>query len=138
MSGRSRVRQLLTLRRNRAAHKPKPGPIGLTVTPFYKRKNTTGWSGVPRIFFSQVALIVLDIPMAIVALIIWIDSPGASPIFSQDRVGRDEKVFKFYKFRPMVSNAEAKLKEVLDQNEMDGPVFKMKNDPRITRVGHFI
>lgn len=93
---------------------------------------------MPRIFFSQVALIVLDIPMAIVALIIWIDSPGASPIFSQDRVGRDEKVFKFYKFRPMVSNAEAKLKEVLDQNEMDGPVFKMKNDPRITRVGHFI
>ena len=38
----------------------------------------------------------------------------------------------------MVPNAEAKLKEVLDQNEMDGPVFKMKNDPRITRVGHFI
>ena len=76
--------------------------------------------------------------MAIVALIIWIDSPGASPIFSQDRVGRDGKIFKFYKFRSTVHNAEAKLKEVLDQNEMDGPVFKMKNDPRITRVGYFI
>ena len=83
------------------------------------------------IFFSA-------IPMAIVALIIWIDSPGASPIFSQDRVGRDGKIFKFYKFRSMVPNAEAKLHEVLEQNEMDGPVFKMKNDPRITRVGRFI
>ena len=89
-------------------------------------------------FFSLLALIVLAVPMAIVALVIWIDSPGASPIFSQDRVGRDGKIFKFYKFRSMVPNAEAKLKEVLDQNEMDGPVFKMKNDPRITRVGHFI
>ena len=90
------------------------------------------------IFFSLLALIVLAVPMAVVALIIWIDSPGASPIFSQDRVGRDGKIFKFYKFRSMVPNAEAKLKEVLDQNEMDGPVLKMKNDPRITRVGHFI
>ena len=90
------------------------------------------------IFFSLLALIVLAVPMAVVALIIWIDSPGASPIFSQDRVGRDVKIFKFYKFRSMVPNAEAKLKEVLDQNEMDGPVLKMKNDPRITRVGHFI
>ena len=63
------------------------------------------------IFFSLLALIVLAIPMAIVALIIWIDSPGASPIFSQDRVGRDGKIFKFYKFRSMVPNAEAKLHE---------------------------
>ena len=90
------------------------------------------------IFFSLLALIVLAIPMLIVALVIWIDSPGASPIFSQDRVGRDGRVFKFYKFRSMVPNAEAKLHEVLEQNEMDGPVFKMKNDRRITRVGRFI
>lgn len=90
------------------------------------------------IFFSLLALIVLAIPMLMVALVIWIDSPGASPIFSQDRVGRDGKVFKFYKFRSMVPNAEAKLHEVLEQNEMDGPVFKMKDDPRITRVGRFI
>lgn len=90
------------------------------------------------IVLSLLALIVLAIPMGIVALIIWIDSPGASPIFSQDRVGRDGKVFRFYKFRSMIPNAEARLKEVLDQNEMDGPVFKMKNDPRMTRVGRFI
>lgn len=98
------------------------------------------WMGrrAQDIFFSLLALIVLAVPMLIVALVIWIDSPGASPIFSQDRVGRDGKVFKFYKFRSMVPNAEAKLHEVLEQNEMDGPVFKMKNDPRITRVGRFI
>ena len=90
------------------------------------------------IFFSALALIVLAIPMLIVALIVWIDSPGASPIFVQDRVGRNGKIFKFYKFRSMVPNAEEKLKEVLAQNEMDGPVFKMKHDPRITRVGRFI
>ena len=76
------------------------------------------------IFFSLLALIVLAIPMAIVALVIWIDSPGASPIFSQDRVGRDGKIFKFYKFRSMVPNAEAKLQEVLAQNEMDGRSLK--------------
>ena len=98
------------------------------------------WMGrrAQDIFFSLLALIVLAVPMLIVALVIWIDSPGASPIFSQNRVGRDGKVFKFYKFRSMVPNAEAKLHEVLEQNEMDGPVFKMKNDPRITRVGRFI
>lgn len=91
-----------------------------------------------NIFFSALALIVLAIPMLIVALVVWIDSPGASPIFVQDRVGRNGKIFKFYKFRSMVPNAEEKLKEVLAQNEMDGPVFKMKHDPRITRVGRFI
>ena len=98
------------------------------------------WMGrrAQDVFFSLLALIVLAVPMAIVALVIWIDSPDASPIFSQDRVGRDGKVFKFYKFRSMIPNAEARLKDVLAQNEMDGPVFKMKNDPRITRVGRFI
>lgn len=98
------------------------------------------WMGrrAQDVFFSLLALIVLAVPMAIVALVIWADSPGASPIFSQDRVGRDGKIFKFYKFRSMIPNAEARLKDVLAQNEMDGPVFKMKNDPRITRVGRFI
>lgn len=90
------------------------------------------------IFLSLLALIVLAVPMLIVALIIWIDSPGASPIFTQKRVGRNGKVFNFIKFRSMVPNAEAKLNEFLDKNEMDGPVFKIKDDPRITRVGKFI
>lgn len=83
-------------------------------------------------------LIVLFVPFLILALIIIIDSPGASPIFTQERVGKNGKIFKFYKFRSMIPGAEQKLDEVLEQNEMDGPVFKMKDDPRITRVGKFI
>lgn len=90
------------------------------------------------ILLSVLALLVLWPVMLVVALAVWIDSPGASPIFSQDRVGRDGKVFRFYKFRSMVPNAEEKLKELLDQNEMEGPAFKIKDDPRITRVGRFI
>lgn len=90
------------------------------------------------IIISSLGLLLLWLPMLIVALIIVIDSPGASPIFVQNRVGRDGKLFKFYKFRSMCPNAEEKLAEILDQNEMEGPAFKMKDDPRITRVGKFI
>ena len=91
------------------------------------------------IFFSALALVVLLIPMLIVALLIVIDSPGASPIFIQTRVGRDGKQFRFYKFRTMVPNAEEKLKELLKYNEMTGgPAFKMAHDPRITRIGNFL
>lgn len=90
------------------------------------------------ILLSVLAIVVLWPVMLIVALAVWIDSPGASPIFAQDRVGRDGKVFRFYKFRSMIPNAEDKLKDLLDQNEMEGPAFKIKDDPRITRVGRFI
>ena len=90
------------------------------------------------IFFSALALIVLLPLMLIVALIIVIDSPGAGPIFTQTRVGRDGREFKLFKFRTMVPNAEQKLKELLKFNEMSGPAFKMKNDPRITRAGKFL
>lgn len=90
------------------------------------------------IALSLLALIVLCIPMLFVALIIVIDSPGASPIFVQKRVGRNGKIFSFLKFRSMVPNAEKELDDLLDMNEMDGPVFKIKDDPRITRFGRFI
>lgn len=90
------------------------------------------------IVLSLLALIVLCIPMLIVAIVIWIDNPGASPFFIQKRVGRNGKMFDFIKFRSMVPNAESKLNELLDKNEMDGPVFKIKDDPRITRIGKFI
>lgn len=76
--------------------------------------------------------------MLIVAIVIVIDSPGASPIFKQIRVGRDGKEFTFYKFRSMRPNAEAELDSLIPQNEMQGPVFKIKNDPRITKVGRFL
>lgn len=87
---------------------------------------------------SFLGLLILLLPLLIVSLVIVIDSPGASPIFVQDRVGKNGKVFRFYKFRSMVPNADKMLDSLLDQNEMDGPAFKMKDDPRITRVGKFI
>ena len=76
--------------------------------------------------------------MLVVALLIVIDSPGAGPIFVQTRVGRDGKHFRFYKFRTMIPNAEDRLKELLKYNEMKGPAFKIRKDPRITRIGRFL
>ena len=90
------------------------------------------------IVFSSIALVVLSPVMLLVALAVYIDDPKGSPIFSQIRCGRNGKPFKFYKFRSMCVDAEAKLDQLLQQNEMDGPAFKIKDDPRITRVGKFI
>ena len=75
--------------------------------------------------------------MLITAVAIKIDSKGPI-IFSQSRVGIDGKIFKMYKFRSMVEDAENRLEELKDKNEMSGPVFKIKKDPRITRVGRII
>ena len=96
------------------------------------------WRRTQDVFFSVLALLFLWPVMLIVALVIFIDDPHGSPIFSQTRVGRDGKLFKMYKFRSMYVDAEARLGELLKDNEMDGPAFKMKDDPRITRVGKFI
>ena len=90
------------------------------------------------VIFSVLGLIILFVPLLVIAVIIVIDSPGASPIYSQERVGKNGKKFKFYKFRSMVPNADKMLESLLSQNEMKGPAFKMKHDPRITRVGRFI
>ena len=90
------------------------------------------------VVLSIAALAVLWPAMLLVALVIMIDSPGAGPIFSQTRIGRDGKPFTFYKFRSMCPDAEQKLEKLLPENEMDGPVFKIKDDPRITRVGRFL
>ena len=90
------------------------------------------------IIASFLGLCILLVPLCILALIIVIDSPGAAPIYSQVRVGKNGKTFKFYKFRSMVPNAEQMLEELLQQNEMHGPAFKIKKDPRVTRVGRII
>ena len=72
-----------------------------------------------------------------VALAIKLDSPG--PVFfSQTRIGKNGRRFKIYKFRSMYLDAEERKKELEAQNEMQGLMFKMENDPRITRVGSFI
>lgn len=89
-------------------------------------KNHRGYWCVRRvqdIIFSSIALVVLSPLMFIVAGAIVLDDPSAGPFFSQERVGRNGKIFKFYKFRSMCPNAEEKLEELIGKNEMDGPVF---------------
>ena len=89
------------------------------------------------IVLSSIGLLLLSPIMIIVAIAIKIDSKGPI-IFKQTRVGKDEVLFGMYKFRSMVSNAEELRDDLQSKNEMSGPMFKMKNDPRITKVGRFI
>lgn len=90
------------------------------------------------ILFSLLGLIVLAIPFVILSVVIFIDDPHGSPFYSQPRVGRNGKVFRFWKFRSMVVGADKMVNDLQDQNEKDGPVFKIKDDPRITNIGKFI
>lgn len=90
------------------------------------------------LMLSFVALFLLWPLLVFIALLIVIDDPGGGPIFTQVRCGKDNKQFKFYKFRTMVVNAEAEKDKLMESNEMDGPVFKIKDDPRITRIGKFL
>lgn len=90
------------------------------------------------IVFSAAVLILLSWLFLIVAIAIKIDDPSGPVFFGQERVGRDGRRFRMWKFRSMCVDAEAKLAELRAQNEKTGPVFKMKDDPRVTRVGHFI
>lgn len=84
-----------------------------------------------------VGLAVTAVFYPFVALAIKLDSPGPV-LFSQTRIGRNGRRFKIYKFRSMYMDAEERKKELEKQNEMQGLMFKMENDPRITRVGRFI
>lgn len=90
------------------------------------------------VILSLLALIVLSPLLLVTAIAIVLDDPSAGPIFAQERVGRNGKLFKMYKFRTMCPDAEQKLASLMAKNEKDGPVFKMKDDPRITRVGKFL
>lgn len=89
------------------------------------------------VFLSVLGLIVLSPLLLIVTAVIKLDSPGKA-IYIQERVGKDGKKFKMYKFRSMCVDAEKKQDELQALNEVDGPVFKIAKDPRVTRVGKFI
>ncbi len=86
---------------------------------------------------SAVALLFIAVLTPFIALLIKADSRG--PVFfSQERVGRDGTFFKMYKFRTMVTTAEADLEKLKDANDGAGPLFKLKSDPRVTRVGRVL
>ncbi|MBD5133155.1 MAG: sugar transferase [Clostridiales bacterium] len=90
------------------------------------------------IVFSLLALVVLSPLLLGIALMVVIDDPHGGPFFSQERTGKGGKLFRMYKFRTMCVDAEKRLAELAQYNEREGPVFKIKNDPRITRVGGFL
>ncbi len=83
-------------------------------------------------------LVVLSILFIIIGLLIKLEDPKGKVFFKQLRVGKDGREFYMYKFRSMASDAEERLKELLALNEVSGAMFKMKDDPRVTKVGKFI
>lgn len=93
---------------------------------------------------SGAAIVLLLVPSAVLSAVICIKSPGAGPLYSQVRVGRLRKdgsfrLFRMWKFRSMVPHADEMLSELKEKNEADGPLFKIKDDPRIiSGVGSFI
>ena len=86
---------------------------------------------------SSIGLILLSPILLIAAIAIKIESKGPV-IFSQKRIGLNGKEFKMFKLRSMVEDAEALKKDLMKKNEMSGPMFKMKDDPRVTKVGKII
>lgn len=90
------------------------------------------------IAFSMAVLVTLSWLFALVAIAIKLDDPSGPVLFVQDRVGLNGTLFRMYKFRSMCVDAEERLKDLQELNERDGPAFKMKDDPRVTRVGRFI
>ncbi len=90
------------------------------------------------ILLSLIAIIVLSPLFLVVAFLISVWDGKGKPIFVQKRCGKNGKIFKLYKFRTMCIDAEEKKDSLRELNEMDGPVFKIRNDPRITKIGKFL
>ena len=105
------------------------------------RSGRLAYRAVKRAFdvaFSLAVLVALSWLFLLVAVAIKLDDPEGPAIFSQTRVGRDGREFRMYKFRSMCADAESRLDELAERNEKDGPVFKIADDPRVTRVGRVI
>lgn len=113
---------------------------GLSMVVF-ERYSRNPWQEIGKLLFDfgvTVAGLILFSPLMLaIALAIKITSKGPV-IFSQERVGLNGRIFKMYKFRSMVVNAEELKAKVVHLNEMNGPVFKIRNDPRVTTVGKFL
>ena len=106
-----------------------------------KLNHQYGYRTVKRLFdvvASTIAVVLLSPVFLLIAICIKVDDPNGPVFYSQTRVGKDGRQFKMFKFRSMVTNADELLAKLKAQNEIDGAMFKMKNDPRITKVGRVI
>ena len=104
-------------------------------------ENRYAYRFVKRAFdvvFSLLVFVVFCWLFAIIALLIKLDDPKGPVFFRQERVGKDGRTFYMYKFRSMCVDAEEKLAELKVLNEKTGPVFKMRDDPRVTHVGKWL
>ena len=96
------------------------------------------WKRLIDIVGAVLGLILLAPLFIIIAILIKIEDPKGPIFFRQVRIGKNENEFHMYKFRSMVNDAEEKLKDLLTLNEISGAMFKMKEDPRVTKIGKFI
>ena len=96
------------------------------------------YRGIKRLFDVVASAIGVVVISPVLLICIKVDDPHGPVFYTQTRVGKDGHEFKIIKFRSMVSNADELLAKLQDQNEVDGAMFKMKDDPRITRVGRVI
>lgn len=124
---------------------PNEAEAVMHANPYYplaERRGTRGLYFICKrgidIMASLAGLFLLAPLFIVLAVLIKLEDPRGAVFFSQIRIGKDEKPFRMYKFRSMVSNAEELLQDLLHQNEISGAMFKMKEDPRITRIGRII
>lgn len=119
----------------------RPSYYSSAATRLEDRKRITFYSFMKRVLdivLSFAGIIFLMPLFLVVAVMIKLEDPAGSVLFKQNRVGKNEALFPMYKFRSMVSNAEALKQQLMSQNEVEGAMFKMKNDPRVTRIGRVI
>ncbi|MDD9267236.1 sugar transferase [Paenibacillus sp. GCM10023248] len=119
----------------------RSGYYSSAATRLQERKRITAYSFMKRVMdivLSLAGLICLMPLFAVVAIMIKLEDPKGSVFFKQNRVGKHETLFPMYKFRSMVANAEELKQQLMSQNEVEGAMFKMKNDPRVTRIGRVL
>lgn len=117
-----------------------PPRVALPIVVGFPRRESRAYLVAKRILdiLGAAAGVLLCVPLwMIAAILIKLDSPGGV-FHAQWRVGEGGRIFRFYKLRTMYIDAEKRLEELRDHNEMTGPVFKIRRDPRITRVGQWL
>lgn len=116
-------------------------PLGRFPVVYVEPVTRGGWRAAAKRGFdlltAGIALVIASPILLVAAIAVKLDSKGPV-LFKQVRVGQDSEPFRVLKLRTMVVDAEAQLADLQEQNEADGPLFKMENDPRVTRVGRFL